>query len=167
MTKSNFKYKARFEIGPCPYRGEKNFCNGKFNGTKCMFKFAFLGLIYVKNGWKHRSIFKDEKSFRNREPDYVEWGLKWKGKNEFIAVIEAGFLLGLKRGVDEPCIYQVLGFTNKGIIKIFNELLKLTPFCEENITNYLIARLGAPKNIRKIVLAKLSKPIEPRFVEIL
>ena len=159
-VKPDFKVEKRVDIGPCKYKGRKDFCNGKNNFPSCPAKYAFFGLIASQGGWKNYELI-DEKN--ETCPEYVEWGIPYKGKTEYVAIVDGGQLASFKKGVKGPCIFQVMKSTNTEIIKILDDLFSLVKKDSNEITEYLQKNLDAPSNIKEKTLKIISNYNKPLF----
>jgi hypothetical protein len=158
--KPDFVAEKRFDIGQCSSKGEPDFCNGKYNEFRCPVKTAFFGLIAYGDGWKNYEV----RPVDDTCPEYVEWGLNFEGKEEYVAITDGGQLSGFKPKGKGPCFFMTMKFTNPELMKIMSDLFSLVPEGNDAIIDrYLIGELGASKDIGDKIIKIASSYNRPRF----
>jgi hypothetical protein len=146
----------KFLLGPCPDKGKKGYCDGRFNGVRCPVKYAFFGVIELLHGWKEEEGKRDGSC-----PEWVKWGVKWKSSNEFIEIIDGGQLPGFRK-CKGPCLFQVMKFTNTDVQSVFKDAFSRIPNGNDELTRYFRS-INTPADIRQRALKRCSHYNEPRI----
>jgi len=165
-----FVSERRYDIGHCPSKGKDDFCDGKQNYPQCTVKYALFGLIANQKGWKNYQRVDEsskpcriDKGATYRCPEYVEWAIPWKGKEERIGIVDGGQLKGFKKKGRGPCVFQTIKSTNTELLDVIDDLFGLVSKGNEDITKYLEKNLHAPKDIRKRALKMATHYNKPKF----
>jgi len=156
-----FVAEKRFDVSCCPDKGKEEFCDGNVNKGYCPIKYAFFGLVATEGGKKYAEV----RDTGNSCPDYVEWLIPWKGKQERIGIVAGGVLPGLKDKGKGPCLYQTMKSTNPELLDVLDDLFHLVPKGSGQITKYLEKNLHAPKDVREraLKIADAPKPMKPKY----
>jgi len=145
-TPKEFGETRAFKIGPCQHKGKgESFCDGHYNGPRCPMKYAFFGLLVAQGGYLEKRAGPEG----GECPEYMEWSFPWKGKTEYVAVIDGKQEPGFKPDVDGPCMSITMKATSDELLNEIARIYEMIPEGARAITRHLIKSFDASDDIRE------------------